>query len=91
MKYIFKKLYDIDHVLQDNGDLALYLTLKSEFENAGFAQSYQNVVQSKQFDKLEIPEIDRAKFLLFFGLLEFEESEYLEILYIKAAESCILA
>ena len=65
---------------------------KEEYKNAGFAEHYNNTIPGKMYDDMEISSnrISKEFYLLGFALLEFEECEYIEMLYLKAAERCTI-
>lgn len=84
-----KALYELDHMMLPNGNLNVYLSIKEDYSNLGFATSFNTTVESVTFERLELRSQEyKQATMLYLGLAEFEEIEYLEILYIKAVEQC---
>lgn len=84
-----KALYQLDFMMLPNGNLNIYLSIKGEYSNLGFATSYNTTVEYVTFERLELKSQEyKESTMLYLGLADFEEIQYLEILYIKAVERC---
>ncbi len=88
MLVILKVLYEFDVIEEDNGDIALYMSLKPKYADFGFIPSFRGSSSKEQVESLGFkdPKVQK-QIMMSYCLQTFSETELLELLYIDAAES----